>query len=54
MTELSDQKHYTRKNYEAQSLVYETLIDEIKRKIHKKLKKNIAIKRIRVKMEIKK
>ena len=38
MTELSDQKHYTRKNYKAQSLVYETLNDEIKRKIHKKLK----------------
>jgi hypothetical protein len=42
MTELSDQKHYTRKNYEAQSLVYETLNDEIKRKIHKKLKKKYS------------
>lgn len=42
MTELSDQKHYTRKNYKAQSLVYETLNDEIKRKIHKKLKKKYS------------
>jgi hypothetical protein len=42
MTELSDQKHYIRKNYEARSLVYETLNNEIKRKIHKKLKKKYS------------
>jgi hypothetical protein len=50
---LSDWKHYTWKNHEAQSLKNKTLKDEIKKinKLHKMIQnKKIEIKRMRVKI----